>query len=205
MTGSSSGRLKVHRRTMPVDGRRHTVLSPRQDVGCRFATHLFHDTWHLLTDIDDKLLGRLCWAMAYQRRERTLLVIDPGLLGSQSIRRRPVVADRDREQRPGTARSLRGSRTATAQLPFSAASEGTVVVQTRGLDAALADEAAFRQRGEKAGFTVVRPPATALDRQDRRDRRGGGVAPGPCRAWGVELSGLGRRRVPRDGRHLHGR
>ena len=75
-----------------------------------------------------------------------------------------------------------------AVLPFATPSDGTVVLQTRGLDVALGDPAAFRAREDQAEW------------RDRHDRQGGiGVREGlvvieaPAAvlcAWGVALTGV---------------
>ena len=76
-----------------------------------------------------------------------------------------------------------------AQLPLSAASDGTVVLQTRGLDQALENPTEFRQRNEE--------PLLYNEHQRRRwiDGSNGLViiaAPPPVlRTWGVDLSDLG--------------
>jgi hypothetical protein len=180
-------RLAVHRRTMELDGRRYTVLSPRPSVACRFATNRYHETWHVLTDADGAaLLGQLFWAMSYQRRERTIIVIDTPLLVPNPFDADPsspiVIVNNDLGALPRAAvADLR------PRLPFRTPSEGTVVLQTRGLDVALSDEAEFRRREEQAGWQWKA-------HQQRRwvDRVNGTLviaAPPPVlRAWGVRMS-----------------
>src|SRR5215831_7359241 len=70
-------RVKLHRRAMPLDGRLYTVITPRPGTDVRFSTNYFHGTWHILSDWHGaRMLGRLLWGMAFQRKPGTLLLID---------------------------------------------------------------------------------------------------------------------------------
>ena len=70
--------MKLHRRTMVLDGRVYTVISLRPGSDFRFSTNRFHETWHVLSDWRGaRVLSRLLWGLAYQRRPGTLVVIDP--------------------------------------------------------------------------------------------------------------------------------
>jgi hypothetical protein len=185
------GRLKTHRRTLALGGSNYSVLSPRPSVEARFATNRYHETWHVVTDISGALLlARLCWAMAFQRHPRTVIVIDPPLLVPNPFDGDPplpiVIVNNDlgpfdRE----AAASLRGA------LPFRAPSEGTVVLQTRGLDIALNDPKEFARSDDQAGWRDAH--------QKRRWIDGSAgllmiASPPPVlRSWGVELSDLGSR------------
>ena len=182
-------RLKTHRRTLVLGGYKYTVLSPRPGVEARFATNRYHETWHIVTDTAGAhLLARLCWAMAFQRHPRTVIVIDPPLLVPNPYDGDPplpiVIVNNDlgpfdRE----AAASLRSA------LPFRTASEGTVVLQTRGLDVALKDPKAFAWSDDQAGWRDAH--------QKRRWIDGSAgllviASPPPVlRNWGVELSDLG--------------
>jgi hypothetical protein len=186
---SIQNRLKTHRRSLVLGGSRYTVLSPRPSVEARFATNRYHETWHIVTDISGaQLLARLCWAMAFQRHARTVIVLDPPILvpnpydGDPAIPIVIVNSDLGPFSRESAA-SLR------AALPFQTPSEGTVVLQTRGLDLALDDREEFARSDDQADS---RDP-----HQKRRWIAGSdGVlvvsAPPPVlRSWGVELTGLG--------------
>ena len=182
--------LKVHRRSVTLDGLNYTILSPRPSSSARFATNRFHEGWHVLTDTEGaQLLARLCWAMAFQRRSRTVIVIDAPFVVPNPINADPsspiAIVNSDLETLSSAAvASLR------TELPLRAESDGTVVLQTRGLDVALADPKAFAERDDQAqwrghrerswlegsaGLLVLAAPAAVL------------------RAWGVELSELGPR------------
>jgi hypothetical protein len=186
------GRLKTHRRTLVLSGSRYTVLSPRPSVAARFATNRYHETWHIVTDMSGAhLLARLCWAMAFQRHPRTVIVIDPPLLAPNPHDGDPplpivVVNDDlglfDRE----AATALR------VALPFETVSEGTVALQTRGLDVALNNPEEFAQSDDQAGWRDAHQERRWIDASD-------GLlviaSPPPVlRAWGVDLgsrTGLG--------------
>ncbi|MGO9557948.1 MAG: hypothetical protein ACLPYW_02515 [Acidimicrobiales bacterium] len=183
-------RLKVHRRAVVLDGHTHTVLSPRPGASYSFATNYFHETWHIVTDTPGaRLLGRLFWAMAFQRRERTLMVIDQSYIVPDPFDADPSspIAILNNDLGP-LGRSAAGDL--RAALPFKTPSDGTVVLQTRGLDAALADREAFEERETKAGWPWN-------DRQQRSwiDAINGLVvvaAPAPVlRQWGVDVSRTG--------------
>ena len=74
-------RLKTHRRTLDLGRSRYTVLSPRPSVEARFATNRISETWQIVTDTSGaQLLARLCWAMAFQRHPRTMIVFDLPLM-----------------------------------------------------------------------------------------------------------------------------
>jgi hypothetical protein len=188
--GTSHERLKVHRRSLSLHGLRYSVLSPRPIEQARFATVRLHDLWHVLTDVEGAhLLARLCWAMAYQRHERTVMVVDPQLLVPNPFDADPsssmVIVNSDLGSfSRGAVADLK------AQLPFAMPSSGTVVLQTRGLDLALGDPVTFAEReGQTAG---------SMEHRTRRWIDGVNgllvlAAPPPVlRMWGVELSDHGR-------------
>jgi hypothetical protein len=186
---SMQSRLKVHRRTLVLGGSTYAVLSPRPNVEARFATNQSHDTWHIVTDVSGAhLLATLCWAMAFQRHARTVLVIDPPLLVPNPFDGDPpapivIVNDDLGPFDHEAAASLR------AALPFRSPSEGTVVLQTRGLHIALSDLKEFERREDQAQLRNAH--------QKRRWIDGSAglmvlASPPPVlRKWGVDLSGLG--------------
>jgi hypothetical protein len=185
--GPAQERLKVHRRSVRLDGRAHTVLSPRPSESSRFATNRDGPTCQILTDaVGAQLLARLCWAMAYQRHERTVTVIDshflvPNPFGADTSS--PIVVVNS------DLGSLNGAVLADlrSQLPLATPSDGTVVLQTRGLDQALDDPTAFGQRADQVARRSERHQERWIDGDS-------GLwvltAPPPVlRAWGVEFSG----------------
>jgi hypothetical protein len=142
--------LKVHRRTLRLDGLDYTILSPRPSSEARFATNRFHETWHVLSDADGAcLFARLCWVMAFQSRPLTVVVIDAPLVVPDPFDANPSlpIAIVNSDLGPfgrGAATALRSS------LPLRSASSGTVALQTRGLGVALEDPKAFAQRDDQA-------------------------------------------------------
>ena len=189
METRAAPRLKVHRRSVRMDRLEYTVLSPRPTEEARFATNSFHQTWHVITSEEGvALLARLCWAMAFQRRERTIVLLDSPLIV-------PSPFDADESSPIVVVNNDLGGLSRAAvedlrmQLPLSAASDGTVVLQTRGLDQALENPTEFRDRNREAQLQD--------EHQQRRwiDGSNGLViiaAPPPVlRTWGVDLSGLG--------------
>jgi hypothetical protein len=187
---TSAERLKVHRRSLRLDGLEYTILSPRPSEAARLATNRYHETWHVISDgAGAQLLARLCWAMAFQQRERTLVLVDAPLMVPNPFDADPstpiVIANNDLG--PIGRDAVKDLRT---KVPLEAPSMGTVVLQTRGLDAALEDEAAFHRRDDQATWRS--------QHQKRRwiDGTNGLLvlaAPPPVlRGWGVDLSTLGR-------------
>ena len=144
MAASDLEALKLHRRTLVLDGRACTVLTPRASQAERFATNFFHGTWHVLTDpAGARLLSRLLWAMSYQRKPRTVLLLDGPMLAPSPFDADPsvplLIVNSDLG---GPSRA--GLDTLEAMLPLRTPSEGTVKVRTDGHDRAMADEREHR-------------------------------------------------------------
>jgi hypothetical protein len=134
--------VKLHRRHVDLDGRAFTVLTLRPSTECRYATNYFHQTWHVLTDPSGaRLLGRLCWSLAFQRREGTIVVIDHPLIVPN-----PFDADKSSPIVIVNSDLAPLNRTAISQLKRHLArkkrSEGTVRLSTSGLDRMLAADPA---------------------------------------------------------------
>jgi|GEM_PF-1291625 len=69
--------LKLHLRTFEIHGRTLRLVTLRPQIGVRFSTNYFHDTWHILAGPDGAaLLGRLLWGLAFQHHPGTLILID---------------------------------------------------------------------------------------------------------------------------------
>jgi hypothetical protein len=132
--------VKLHRRHVDLDGRAFTVLTLRPSTECRYATNYFHQTWHVLTDpTGARLLGRLCWSLAFQRRQGTIVVIDHCLLVPN-----PFDADRSSPIVIANADLAPLNQTAIGRLKRFLAeqgpSEGTVRLSTSGLDRLLEED-----------------------------------------------------------------
>ena len=184
--------VKLHRRHVTLDGRAFTVLTLRPSIECRYATNYFHRTWHVLTDATGaRLLGRLCWSLAFQRQDRTIVVIDHPLLVPN-----PFDADKSAPIVIANADLAPLNRTAITQLKRFLAqkkpSEGTVRLSTSGLDRLLAADPAsdLDELQQKSGVCWN-------DHQQRgwTDRVNGVVvlaAPPPVlQWWAIWLSELG--------------
>ncbi len=150
-TGSS---LRLHRRSLYLDGASWTVLTPRPGDTPRYATGVTDESVHVLTTAAGmEFLGHALWALAFQHHTRTLLLFDlpqmvPNATTGESSR--PVVwvnADLG-VPGPGTLDALR------VLLPISSPSEGTLKLRTAGLDRAVADPGAF------AANAAAEPDAT---------------------------------------------
>jgi hypothetical protein len=185
-------KLKLHRRIVELDGERFTILSLRPDTTARFATTEFHETWHILCDADGaELLGRLAWAMAFQSRQHTVLLIDIPLIAKDPVGDSPpspiLIVNSDL----GTPTPA-GIEALAAMLPLTTPSEGSVRLVTAGFDRALADLEAFWSQSRKDD------PAFSSRQHARWVERVNGVvvlaAPSPVlRQWGVNVAQLAHR------------
>ncbi|MEV6276497.1 hypothetical protein [Nocardia sp. NPDC051832] len=136
--------LKLHRRTMVLDGRVYTVLTLRPGSDFRFATNRFHQTWHVLSDWrGSRALARLLWGLSYQRRPGTLVVIDPAHLDPNPFDAAPsdpiVLVPAER-----TVFTQAAATALRRRLPLRDKSQGTVRFQTFGLGPAVAEANAWR-------------------------------------------------------------
>ena len=185
---ASGARTKVHRRAVVLDGTQYTVLTPRPGTTERFATNRYHGTWHILSDVGGaRLLGRLMWAMAFQRHADTILLLDGPLLVENPFDADPsspivIVNTALGVLRQGAVGALQ------AQLPLRGSPDGTVVLQTPGLDLALTDDA--RGKGQQAWWRARADRRRILIDRSRRTLVLA-APPSVLRSWGLELSYLG--------------
>ena len=166
--GHVGDRMKLHRRRLWCDGREFTVLTLRPGTDCRFSTNFYHDTWHILGDWRAaRLLGRLLWGLAYQRRPGTLVLIDTTHIDPNPFDGRPgdpivLVPAQLTALSTGAARALR------RQLPLRGGPDGTVRWHTHGLDPVAAQRRVpwqERVRGvEPPPVVPVTAPRTRIDR-----------------------------------------
>jgi hypothetical protein len=69
-------RLKVHLRRRRLGGRDYRIVTLRPGTDVFFSTNYYHDTWHLVSDErGSRLLARLLWGLAYQRRAGTMVLL----------------------------------------------------------------------------------------------------------------------------------
>ena len=158
-------RVKLHRRGAYLDGRGATLLTLRSSSPERFATRFVDGSWHILTDpAGVELLGQLCWAMAFQQRPGTIVLIDLPFLT-------PNPFDSDPSSPIAIVNSDLGTLTETAlgelaaMLPLETPSEGTVRLLTRGLDHAADAVVTFRPEdwiNRIGGIVVFAAPPSAL-------------------------------------------
>ncbi|MFI6446627.1 hypothetical protein [Kitasatospora sp. NPDC050543] len=179
--------MKLHRRVLRLDGRAYTVLGLRPGTDARFATNRYHDTWHILSDRPGaQLLGRLLWAMSYERRPDTLIVVDRPFID-------PTPFDGERSDpfvlmpRHLTPLSEAAARALRRALPLNSPSQGTVRLRTPGLDLALADPEGWQE-------TLRHDYGHGVDFSSQVTRRGGllvlAATPAELRCWAVRSAQL---------------
>lgn len=132
-------RLKVHLHLVDVHGQTWRVLRFRPGFDARFSTNWFHATWHVLSDRRGALLlSQVFWALAFQRHERTIFLVDGPHLGTEPFdgsRCHPLAITSTRLGVPGPE-VLRGIQW---QLRKPRRPEGTVRLHTFGLAAGPAE------------------------------------------------------------------
>jgi hypothetical protein len=166
---SNQAAIKLHRRVLRLDDANWTVLSLRPGDPVVFATNRSDEVWHIVGGLDAAdLLARLFWAVAFQRHERTLILIDRPFLVANPFggdASSPIVLANSDLGTPG-----RHALDALHSLvPLTTPSLGTVKLRTVGLERALED------------------PDAPADPADRRVRR---VDPHGWREWMDRVHGL---------------
>jgi hypothetical protein len=162
--------MKLHRHTLGLAGRPYTVVTLRPGTDARFSTNFFHGTWHILSDWRGaRLLGRLLWGLAYQRRPGTLVLIDAPFLDLNPFDAEPAnpIA---LVPNPITTLTARATRDLRRRLPLTAA-DGTVRWLTHGLDLALRRYRAIIDRPPG----IQRPPSIPWRGFGERVERVGGI------------------------------
>ncbi len=176
--------MKLHRRTMRLGGRPHTVVSLRPGTRVRFSTNRFHETWHVLSDPHGaRLLAHLLWGLSYQARPGTVVVIDRPFLV-------PTPFDADPADpivlAPGWCTTLDRSAAAdlVRRLPLHTRPDGTVRWHTFGLAHGEYAPGWQPERGgvQRLGGAIVLAPAT----------------PAECRDWALGTARLDPRRYGSD-------
>ena len=168
-----------------VSGSRSSRCARRTTT--RFATTEYHESLLVLCDADGvDLLGRLSWAMAFQTRPRTILLIDLPLIAPDPFGASPSepIVIVNSEYEPPSAAALDALR---AMLPLTDESLGSVRLMTAGFDRAVADVDHFWNQ-ERANDPELKQHVNA-----RWVERVSGVvvlaAPTPVlRQWAVRLT-----------------
>lgn len=174
--------LKLHLRIAELPGQTYRVLTLRPSFGARFSNNLFHDTWHLLTDLGGaRVLARLWWGLSYQRQRGTIVMIDaPHLVSTPfeadaaapclfALAGSPTEVSLDEEHLTALRKWLR--------KPGAPAT--TVKLQTFGLTAELereareTDEQALREARVAAWRTMRNAEHEPLWAQERMSKRAG--------------------------------
>jgi hypothetical protein len=130
--------MKVHLRILKIGPHTYRVVTLRPQTRVTFSTNYYHNTWHIVSDMQgSRLLARLLWGLSYQRLPGTLVLVH-----EPHIRPTPFEAERsdpfllipaDLTQFDNhTLRVLKG------QLDRLRPPTNTVRWLTFGLDAALA-------------------------------------------------------------------
>src|SRR5262245_30452864 len=150
-----------------LDGRPYTVITLRPGTDVRYSTNYFHGTRHILSDWRGaRLLGRLLWGLAYQRRPGTLVLIDRPNLDPNPFDAEPadpivLLPAWLTPLRADAARALRH------RLPLAGPPDGTVRWHTHGLADTLAAKVPWWQRppgAHRAPWTPHRGFQTRIDR-----------------------------------------
>ena len=195
--------MRLHRRLLRLDGRALTVLTLRPGSSARYATNEFHGTPHVLTDVAGaQVLGRLLWGLAYQRCPQTAVLIDRPQLDPNPFDAEPsvpvlfAVADRT-VLTTGMLRALRRA------LPLTGAPDGSVTLQTPGLDVAVRE---LRTWWEAARLPAHERTPDQMRTRQRWDWVRGGhatrvdlvggllvhvAAPGLLRSWAANIAAMG--------------
>lgn len=187
-------RMKLHRRVLRLDGRDHTVITLRPGARARYSTNYFHETWHVLSDQHGAaVLARLLWGLSYQRRPRTVVLIDRPSLDPNPFDARPA------DPIALVCPPLTGLTTAVAGslrrlTPLSTSADGTVRWHTPGLEPAVLASRARAQaiaRHEYDWSRDARQPVAGGEVA----RVGGVLAliapPEQLRTWAVQVARLG--------------
>jgi len=134
---------KVHRRNVHLGSRAFSVLSLRPGTRHKFAMNHFHETWHVLCNAGSAhYLARLLWALSFQKKSDTMLVVE-----GDSLVPNPF----DGEESPAfvflnqatTALNRKQSNELARHLPLhgghrSRPSDGTVVMNSQSRPQGLA-------------------------------------------------------------------
>ena len=187
----SGSSIRLHRRSVYLDGGLWTILTPRPGDPQGFSTGVEADSVHVRgPGASMEFLAHALWALAFQHKERTALLFDlpvmvPNPTTGESSR--PIVWVNAELGSP-SPEMLDGLR---ELLPLESESDGTLKLRTAGLDRALQHPESFAAKEREmpdvakwsandwntwvtrqAGLvTAVMTPGSSA----RLRRRGGGV------------------------------
>jgi hypothetical protein len=126
-------RSKLHLRVRQLGGQELRLLTLRPGTDLLLSNNLYHDTWHLVTDsCGSRQLAHLQWALSYQQRPGTVLLLDEPFVVSSPFdgdRARPALLVLS-ELGGLTHRALEALASARGRL---GPPDGTVRLDTRGL------------------------------------------------------------------------
>jgi hypothetical protein len=126
-------RSKLHLRVRQLGGQELRLLTPRPGTDLLLSDNYYHDTWHIVTDTcGSRQLAHLLWALSYQQRPGTVLLLDEPFVVSSPFdgdRARPVLFVLS-ELGGLTHRALEALQAARHRL---GPPDGTVRIDTRGL------------------------------------------------------------------------
>ena len=142
--------IKLHRRRYPLDGPVFTLFAVRSTEPERFEVTSSVDSsgtpsWDIVATMGgNRLLGVLCWALAFQANEPAVVVIADPLVASQAdgLLGAPIVLANTALGVP-TAAGLAELVTFLDQPIESQGQVNTVKLSTRSLTRAMADRDAF--------------------------------------------------------------
>ena len=139
----SGSSIRLHRRSVYLDGGLWTILTPRPGDPQGFSTGVEADSVHVLGPVASmEFLAHALWALAFQHKERTALLFDlpvmvPNPTTGESSR--PIVWVNAEVGSP-SPEMLDGLR---ELLPLESESDGTLKLRTAGLDRALQHPESF--------------------------------------------------------------
>ena len=166
-------RFKAHLREVRLAGQSYRLITLRADARVAFSTNYFHDTWHIVSDqFGSRLLARLVWGLAFQRQQRTAVLIH-----GQHLQPTPFEAERSDPFLLLPAHLTSADPDAFRDLKTRLKNLGpptrTIRWQTFGLDLALQAEREERERALDGWRCTSCKDNEHLSQEERMGRCGG--------------------------------